>query len=123
MLIYVASPYTHPDPTVMDARYDAVQFYCGQQMESWRNGVKLYFSPIAYCHPLAVQFKLPREVGYWKELNELIMRRCDHLEILQLPGWEQSKGIQHEISFMMQLGKRYTDVTPNAETLALARSV
>ena len=59
-MIYLAGPYTHPDPAVREARFQAA---CCQAAEMLRCGVPV-FSPIAYSHALAAH-DLPLDWAFW----------------------------------------------------------
>jgi hypothetical protein len=56
------------------------------------------FSPIVYAHAMSVKFKLPGEAAYWLAFNMEFLRRATSLWVLDLPGWEVSRGVQIEIS-------------------------
>lgn len=94
-MIYIASPYTHPDPSIVLSRYDETQHYCAKlfQQEHWA------FSPVVHCHALAVEFKLPTDAEYWKEYNLHMLTRADELHVLQLAGWRASQGVFNEVFF------------------------
>lgn len=93
-MIYIASPYTNPDPMVEQARWEAVCRYaahlCGHRLA--------VFSPIAHSHPIAVCGV--RSDYPWIELLDLpILARCHELRVCMLPGWQSSAGIRREIDF------------------------
>lgn len=93
-MIYLASPYTHKDPAVMEARYLAV---CDSLVELMQEG-KVVVSPIVHCHHLAVNYALPRSHDFWLAYDLAILDRCDELFVLKLPGWGDSKGVTAEIA-------------------------
>jgi hypothetical protein len=59
-MIYLCSPYTHPDPAVREARYEAA---CRTAAHLMRSG-KIVFSPIAHSHGIA-QYGLPKDWSFW----------------------------------------------------------
>lgn len=105
-LVYLASPYTHSDPAVQEARFHAV---CRHAAGMMRGGVRV-FSPIAHTHPIAVH-GLPGDWDFWKEYDRGFIEMCAEVLVLMLPGWDQSKGVRAEIAIARELGKpvRYVD--------------
>lgn len=100
--IYLASPYSHPDPTVREARFKAV---CKKAAEYLSEG-KCVFSPIAHSHPL-VEF-LPEEkcmdFEFWMKADLPILRDAAELHILMLEGWHGSRGVQRETEYADAIG-------------------
>lgn len=99
-MIYLASPYSHPDPAVRQARFDAA---CRAAAELIRRGY-VVFSPIAHSHCIA-QHGLPLNWGYWERHDRRFLAACDELWVLQLDGWEHSRGVQAEIAIAKEMGK------------------
>ena len=106
-MIYLASPYTHPDPVVQEERFHAV---CRHAAEMMRCGIRV-FSPISHTHPIAAH-GLPGDWGFWKDYDRAFIEMCSEVLVLKLPGWEESKGVRAEIAIAEELGKpvRYVDV-------------
>jgi len=92
-MIYLAIPYTHEDPAVMDYRAEVAD-RCTALLT--RIGYEVY-SPISSWHHIAKKYELPTDYAYWKRLNDNILSICDRLWVIKLDGWEKSKGVQHEI--------------------------
>lgn len=92
---YLASPYSHPDFATKDARAAAAQSYSGRILSV---GIK-NFSPIAYCHPLALRFKLPTDADWWWEFNLAFMEMSAGLIIAQIDGWQDSYGVKLELDW------------------------
>ena len=105
-MIYLASPYSHPNPAVQEERFHAV---CRQAAEMMRRGMRV-FSPIAHTHPIAAH-GLPGEWEFWKDYDRVFLEMCAEVAVLMLPGWGESKGVREEISIAGELGKpvRYID--------------
>ena len=91
-LIYLASPYAHPSNTVQKARLEAVRYVCGQMV----NEGKIVISPLVYLGELAFKGVHPPQGWYAYDLQ--LLARSDELIVLQLPGWEDSKGVMVEIA-------------------------
>lgn len=92
-MIYIASPYAHPDPEVMAQRFHAV---CAETAAIMRTG-QVPYSPIAHNHYLACNFSLPRGWDFWQRFDLEILSRCDEVWVLMLDGWLESKGVTAEI--------------------------
>ena len=99
-LIYLASPYTHERPEVMERRFDMVCRKAGELMLQGH----LIFCPIAHTHPIAVRYGLPRPFDFWKRYDFGMIRRCDEFWIYQIEGWEKSEGIKRVIAFALSQG-------------------
>jgi Domain of unknown function (DUF1937) len=95
MMIYIASPYTSKDPTIMTYRYMKVREFTA---EGLKEGFILY-SPIVHCHPMAEAHNMPRDFQFWSDYNIQMISASKEVIILQLPGWEESRGIVEEISY------------------------
>jgi hypothetical protein len=100
-MIYIASPYSHPDASVREQRFRAVAAFQSVLISC---GLTCY-SPIVASHPLAELFQLPGDAEFWKRQNQAMMEACAQLYILHLPGWESSIGVGWEISLARSLGK------------------
>jgi len=94
-MIYLGSPYSHPDPAVMEERFTRVS----KETASLLNAGFMVYCPIAHCHPLAAAYDLPRDSDFWYRHNVSILRHCEALYVLRLEGWEESVGLKREIEF------------------------
>lgn len=94
-MIYLASPYSHPDPGEVTLRVNQTMKCLAELL---REG-KFVWSPIVHCHELAMRHDLPKDAKYWELFSIDFLRRADGLYILTLPGWKESKGVQAEIAF------------------------
>lgn len=99
-MIYLASPYTHTNPAVIQQRYEEARAFTAHYI---RVGAAI-FSPIVHCHELAIHHELPLDFRFWQTYNEALLRRAAALWVLQLEGWEKSRGVSHEISFAAKHG-------------------
>lgn len=96
--IYLAGPYSHPDPEVRRARYDALtEVYA----TICRRGLVCY-SPITHSHVAAERHGLPGCAGYWERTNRAFFDACNELWILKLDGWRESVGVRQETWWAMQ---------------------
>ena len=92
-MIYLASPYTHKDPEIVQARYEAVRKHT-----AWMLSQSIWvYSPIVHCHDLAISHKLPTDSQFWQAYNFHMIDLADELQVLKLEGYEQSIGIMGEV--------------------------
>jgi len=106
-LIYLASPYSHNDPAIMQQRADQVAEMAAYLMQA---GLHV-FAPIPHGVALA-KYGLPTDYeGFWKPYCHDTLGRCDMLVVLTLDGWETSTGVQDEIALADDLGT-YTEYMP-----------
>jgi hypothetical protein len=97
-MIYLASPYTHPDARVREARFEQA---CRAAAALIRAGVAV-FSPVAHSHPIA-HFGVPTTWEYWSHIDREYLARSEVLAILTLPGWRESVGVTAEMEMALEL--------------------
>jgi len=107
-LIYLASPYTDPDPAVMQARFEAV---CRKAAELSKQG-HIVFSPIAHSHPIQQAGGLPGDWSFWEKFDRIFLRCCGQFWILRLEGWRNSKGLANEKRIAKDLKKPVREIDP-----------
>lgn len=101
-MIYLASPYSHPDPRIMHARYLAAEAACVDLLRR-REWV---YSPIVHCHQMALNHELPTDAGYWRDYNQAMLDKSDQLVVLCLDGWRASVGVIGEMQMWRELGRK-----------------
>lgn len=99
-LVYLATPYSHPDPYIRTLRFHRVSKVAGVLMD---RGVVL-FSPISHTHPIAEMHQLPKDWNYWKRYDQIMLKNCSMLVVLMLEGWEASIGVKGEVEIAKELG-------------------
>lgn len=104
VLIYLACPYSHPDPAVRQARFEAVNRAAAALM---RQG-NYVLSPISHSHPIALTGDLPLGWDYWEQYDRLLLAQCGRMVVLMLDGWRESVGIRGEVSLARELGLEVT---------------
>lgn len=100
--IYLASPYSHPDPAVREARYKAA---CKKAAEYLVEG-KPVFAPIVHSHPLT-EFMAPElcmDFDFWMRADLAILKDAAELHVLMLDGWHTSRGVNREVEYADQIG-------------------
>lgn len=103
-MIYIASPYTHNDPDVRESRARAAAALAGELI----NSGELAYSPIAHGHAIYEehtrrQGSLEFHYGAWRAHSLRMLRMCDRVEVLALPGWRESVGVTDELGVAVVL--------------------
>jgi hypothetical protein len=98
-MIYLASPYSHPDPSIREARFKAA---CGAAAAIIRSGQHV-FSPIAHSHPIAA-YGLPTDWSYWEKAARAHLKTSAEVVVLTLDGWQESLGVAAEVCIATELG-------------------
>ena len=94
-LIYIASPYSHDDPKIVEENFWRVTDYCAEAVANGESAL----SPITYGHTL-LEFKdMPNDWEFWTNFCLSILVKCDRLRVLKMEGWDKSEGVAGEISF------------------------
>ena len=109
-MIYLASPYSHPDSQVRQARFEAA---CRAAADLIRAGQPV-IAPIVQGHAL-VRYGLPGDWTFWEPLARAYLARCDEILVLTLDGWEDSEGVQAEMALASARGKRVDYLEPACE--------
>ncbi len=112
-MLYLASPYSHPNPSVREARFQAA---CEAAAALVRAG-RIVFAPIVHSHPIA-QHGLPTDWSYWERGDRRFLEVSDEVVVLTLPGWRESRGVQAEIQIAGELRKPVTYLAPPRGSLA-----
>ena len=95
IMIYIASPYTHKNPTYREYRYKMALYYVYQ---CFMKGEPV-FSPIVHNHSMAKHYDMPKEFEFWRAINDNFIINSISIRVLMLHGWRQSQGVTHEIAF------------------------
>jgi hypothetical protein len=93
-MIYVASPYGHADPTVVQGRMEQVYAVMAIYM---RHGIHCV-TPLS-MHEICIRHDLDGSFAFWEKYCFDILKRCDSMLVLKSEGWEVSRGVQAEIKF------------------------
>lgn len=112
-LAYLAAPFSHPDAEVREYRYRCVT---RAAFEFHKQG-RFVYSPLTHNTPL---IKLDDKVTGWEtwcRFDELMLRKCDELIVLQLEGWKESRGVAAEIKIAEQIGIQIEMLQPSETML------
>lgn len=93
-LVYLACPYSNPDPQVMEARFEQANRLAAELISQ---GFKV-FSPISHSHPIH-KYGLPASWEFWRDFDFTYLALSHTVIVLCLPGWKESVGVQAEIAF------------------------
>lgn len=93
-IIYIASPYSHTDPAVVQSNFETVSKYCAQCV---KNG-EVLISPITYGHTLLTFEEMPSSWEFWTNFCLSILVKCDRIRVVKMDGWDKSAGVEGELS-------------------------
>jgi hypothetical protein len=99
-MIYLATPYSHPDPEVREKRFKAAAYIAGVLMTRGN----IVFSPISHTHPIAMECNLPTDFAFWDKFDREFIAYSEKVLVVKLDGWDESKGIAGEIAIATSLG-------------------
>lgn len=102
MITYLASPYSHDDPEVVERREHAAAEAAAQLMLDGH----VVFSPIAHSHRIADCLPTGHRFDheFWLRQDLRILDSCGLLVVLCLDGWQKSKGVAREIDHARAAG-------------------
>ena len=103
-VVYLACPYTDPDPKVRRLRFEAATNAAATLI---RRG-EIVYSPITMTHPIDVVLAGESNTlgsDYWVSFDEAFMEMCAEIVVLQVAGWERSGGVSREIEYFRAAGK------------------
>jgi hypothetical protein len=99
-LTYLAAPYSHRDPEVVEARVVHIARAAAWLLE---NTGKNVFSPISHSHPLHKLAGMKGDWNFWCKIDTDWLERSDDVVILTLPGWRESVGVTEETKIATRL--------------------
>lgn len=108
-MIYLASPYTGTEIQESNRALDAHRF----TLTCLREGIAL-FSPIVYT---ANFDGLPGHFEAWQFMNDNAIKAAEAVWVLCLPGWENSRGVSHELDLARSLGKSIRFFSPEGDEI------
>lgn len=101
-MIYLASPYTHENPEIVKQRVNIAGQVSAKLLELGIHSI----SPVVYGQALIEHGQMTDSSwDYWGKFCGDIMDICDQMYILDIDGWNDSKGIIGETDYMKILGK------------------
>ena len=109
-MIYLASPYSHPDAAIREERFHAACQAAAQLMQA----ENIVFSPVVHSHPIAL-YGLPTDWRFWERHDREQLMRCDEVVVLMFDGWQESEGVHAEIRIAAELGKPVRYLEPESQ--------
>lgn len=97
-MIYLASPYSHSDKTIVEKRVEIISKYAAKLLSKRMHCV----SPILIGTTIFKYATLPSDFEFWQHLSYDLLKRCDMIIVLKLEGWQESIGVQAEINFAIK---------------------
>ena len=99
-LIYLASPYSHPEDRVREENFRKVSKMAAHLVSQG----KVVVSPITYGHTLLDFKEMPSNWEFWSHFCSSILFKCDRLIVYKMEGWDKSLGVDEEISIARDHG-------------------
>lgn len=96
-MIYLASPYSHPDPAVRQTRYELVLGACAVLAQ---HKIPCY-CPIALWHPVAKEYDLPGDADFWWRQDRAFLDACSEGWFLNFSGAKDSLGMKEEEKYLL----------------------
>jgi len=114
-LLYIASPFTHPDPVVSHGRFvDVCRATAYLIDQGW-----LAYSPITHTVPLGEYGSMKTTWKDWESYDTRFLTQCHGLALLKLNGWERSVGVQAELTHATQLRLQLYSIDPKTFEVSL----
>ena len=112
-VLYLAAPYSHPDPAVRAARADLAS-QCAAWLTAMGHNV---ISPLSMGHHMAtagqeIGLELPVEWARWRVVCLRMLEACDGLAVLMLEGAAESRGVNFELGHARSLGMPCNQLRP-----------
>lgn len=106
-LIYLASPYTDPNPDIMTERLQTITTitknlikHAGRTSKVKNRKEYTYFSPVVYSSMLS---EITPPTGWYNHML-LFLDKSDLLMVVKMDGWQESKGVQLELAYALGKG-------------------
>lgn len=93
-MIFVSTPYYHPDSVVVQDRVRILSHYCGKLLKEGKWNV----SPITHGTTITKHIVLPMDFEFWQHISFEMINVCKEMHVLMMEGWKQSIGVIGEIS-------------------------
>lgn len=115
-LVYVATPFSDPDPIIRQNRYLDTYWFIREQTRKYPSN--LYYSPIYYYYRIAQSIGARDDADFWWGHNKLMLDAASRMLVVKMAGWEKSKGVKAEIEYMTKLKKpiKYVELLNGVST-------
>jgi hypothetical protein len=115
-MIYIASPFSDPSPTVRVSRRNAAH----DAVVRLTDARHVVFSPVVISGELVIYTIITFDSAWWYEWSMDFLRAATEVWVLCIDGWKTSKGVQDEIAEALRLGKPVKYLDP--DTLELTEA-
>lgn len=95
MFIYLATPYSDPDPAVREQRYQDAMAAC-RPFAHFKVAV---YAPIVHWHPFAVTYNFKGDHETWWAQDQAFLDDCREAWFLQQEGSYGSAGMKNELEY------------------------
>lgn len=100
-MIYLASVYSlNADAALREERYE----YALKWLADFSCQGICVFSPVVHSHDMGIKHNLPSTFDFWEQLDYSYMDACEALYVLQMDGYQDSKGVSAEIKYAQKIG-------------------
>jgi hypothetical protein len=116
-ILYLAGPYSHPDPDIREERYARITAVAAQLISKGR----IVFSPLTMTHPIDRLLAGHSETlgsEYWVKFDESFMEFCSEIVVVMIDGWDKSSGVAREVKFFRDRGRPVHYIRYKEEALA-----
>jgi hypothetical protein len=96
-LIYLAVPYTHSNEAIEERRFEIVTRVSAELAKRKISNI----SPITQSHLQNRMVNIPGTWDFWKNIDKIILEKCDVLVVLRLNGWDESIGVMEEMDIAL----------------------
>ena len=115
-IIYLATPYTHEDPSVMDFRSEVSDIIAADLTVQGET----IFAPIMWHH-VAKKHNLPKDWGFWADFDEDFIKVSGKLLIILIAGVNKSVGVSTEIKLANKYNLEIDTIDPKPYVKELIR--
>ena len=107
-MIYLASPYSHPDQAVRRRRFRAACRAAGVMLRA----KLMVYSPIAHSAAIAACGLDDMDHDFWMHVDRPYLEWCHMVMVLTLDGWRESRGVNIEIAQARAMHKPVSLIAP-----------
>lgn len=109
MIIYLASPYSNPDPEIREENFRKITKIAAEMAAAG----EVVISPITYGHTLVQFHQMPTDWEFWQKFCFELLIKCDKMIVCKMDGWDKSRGVDAEIVIARDHGIPIEYYTPN----------
>lgn len=103
-LIYLASPYSHPEAHIEELRFNQITRLAAKYTVEFGHA---FICPITQSYQLVQHSDgaLKGSFDKWREIDLRFIQACDEVWVVKMLGWDKSIGVQEEIKFALANSK------------------